>query len=84
MPTELLEAMGNYVEEMVKAGVLLAADGLHPSAKGAHVSLRGRQADHRRPRDRDPPGLRGRGLRSVTPEQREKEERMRAEIEGRA
>jgi hypothetical protein len=39
--TELLEAMGNYMEEMVKAGVLLAGDGLHPSVKGVRVAFSG-------------------------------------------
>jgi hypothetical protein len=31
---ELVAAMGQFNEEMVKAGVLLAAEGLHPSSKG--------------------------------------------------
>ena len=35
--TELLTKMGEYNEQLVKAGVLLAGDGLHPSAKGARV-----------------------------------------------
>ena len=35
--TELLTKMGDYNEQLVKAGVLLAGDGLHPSAKGARV-----------------------------------------------
>jgi hypothetical protein len=35
--TELLEAMGKFNEEMVKAGVMLAGEGLHPSSKGARV-----------------------------------------------
>ena len=35
--TELLTAMGNYNEELVKAGILLAGDGLHPSSRGARV-----------------------------------------------
>jgi len=39
--TELLSAMGKYNEELVKAGVLLAADGLHPSSKGARVRFSG-------------------------------------------
>ena len=39
--TELLEAMTNYNEELVKAGVLLAADGLHPSSQGARVRFQG-------------------------------------------
>ena len=34
-------AMMKYNEELAKAGVLLALDGLHPSAKGARVSYRG-------------------------------------------
>jgi len=36
---KLLTAMGNYMEEMVKAGVLLAGEGLHPSSKGARVKF---------------------------------------------
>jgi len=39
--TELLEAMGKYNEELVKAGVLLEADGLQPSSKGARVKFSG-------------------------------------------
>lgn len=34
---ELLEAMGKFNEELVKAGVLLAAEGLKPSSQGARV-----------------------------------------------
>jgi hypothetical protein len=41
--TELLEAMGNYNEELAKAGVLLAGEGLHPSSKGARVRFAGNQ-----------------------------------------
>ena len=38
MPDErLLTEMGTYNEELVKAGVMLAGEGLHPSAKGARV-----------------------------------------------
>ena len=38
MPEQaLLEEMGKYNEELVKAGVLLAGEGLHPSSKGARV-----------------------------------------------
>jgi uncharacterized protein (TIGR02246 family) len=38
MPSqELLTAMGNYNEELVKAGILLAGDGLHPSSRGKRV-----------------------------------------------
>ena len=38
---ELLAAMGKFDEEMVKAGVLLAAEGLQPSSKGARVRFSG-------------------------------------------
>ncbi len=40
--TELLAAMGNYNEELVKAGVMLAGEGLHPSSKGARVNFSGK------------------------------------------
>ncbi|MFY9555424.1 MAG: YciI family protein [Blastocatellia bacterium] len=36
---ELLEKMGRFIEEVTKAGVLLATDGLQPSSKGARVKL---------------------------------------------
>lgn len=39
--TELLTAMGKYNEELVKAGIMLAGDGLHPSSKGARVQFNG-------------------------------------------
>ena len=39
--TQLLEAMGKYNEELVKAGVMLAGEGLHPSSKGARVRFAG-------------------------------------------
>ena len=38
---EVLAAMGKYNEELVKAGVLLAGEGLHPSSKGARVQFAG-------------------------------------------
>ena len=38
---ELLTAMGNYNEQLVKAGVLLAGEGLHASSKGARVRFSG-------------------------------------------
>jgi hypothetical protein len=42
MPSEkLLADMGKYNEELVKAGVMLAGDGLHPSNKGKRVYLGG-------------------------------------------
>ena len=41
--TELLAAMGNFNEELVKAGVMLAGEGLHPSSKGKRVRFSGAQ-----------------------------------------
>ena len=41
--TELLEAMGKFNDELVKAGVMLAADGLQPSSKGARVKFSGKE-----------------------------------------
>ena len=41
--TDLLAAMGKYNEELVKAGVMLAGEGLHPSSRGARVRFDGRQ-----------------------------------------
>ena len=42
MPSqELLTEMGNFNEELVKAGVMLAGDGLHPSSKGVRVAFSG-------------------------------------------
>jgi hypothetical protein len=38
---ELMAKMGLFVEEITKAGVMLATDGLQPSAKGARVRLSG-------------------------------------------
>jgi hypothetical protein len=38
---ELLEQMTAYNEELVKAGVMLAGDGLHPSSKGVRVEFAG-------------------------------------------
>lgn len=44
MPSaELLAEMGRYNEELVRAGVLLAAEGLQPSAKGARVRFSGKE-----------------------------------------
>jgi hypothetical protein len=39
--TELLAAMGKFNEELVKAGVMLAGEGLQPSSKGARVKFSG-------------------------------------------
>ena len=41
--TAELEAMTRYNEELVKAGVMLAGDGLHPSSKGARVRFEGKE-----------------------------------------
>lgn len=44
MPTtEMLEEMTRYNEELVKAGVMLAGDGLHPTSRGAKVRFDGRE-----------------------------------------
>lgn len=43
MPTEeLLREMGNYNEQLVKAGIMLAGEGLHPSSKGVRVRFSGK------------------------------------------
>lgn len=39
--TELMEAMSKYNEELVKAGVMLAGEGLHPSSRGKRVRFSG-------------------------------------------
>jgi hypothetical protein len=42
MPSEqMLTEMGNYNEELVKAGIMQAGEGLHPSSKGARVNFSG-------------------------------------------
>ena len=42
MPSEeLLTAMGKFNEELVKAGIMLSGEGLHPSSKGARVRFSG-------------------------------------------
>ncbi len=44
MPSEeLLTEMGKYNEELAKAGVMLAGEGLHPSSKGARVRFSGKE-----------------------------------------
>jgi hypothetical protein len=43
MPTkEILAAMGQFNEELVRAGVILAGEGLHPSSKGVRVQFSGK------------------------------------------
>jgi hypothetical protein len=42
MPSEqLLREMGNYNEELVKAGIMLAGEGLHPTSKGVRIRFSG-------------------------------------------
>ena len=42
MPSQqLMTDMGKFNEELVKAGVLLAGEGLHPSSKGARIRFSG-------------------------------------------
>lgn len=42
MPSEeLLTAMGKYNDELVKAGIMLAGEGLHPSKKGVRIKFNG-------------------------------------------
>ena len=44
MPSkEMLETMGAFNEELVKAGVMLAGEGLHPSSKGARIKYSGKE-----------------------------------------
>ena len=44
MPSkELVAAMGRFNEEMMKAGVMLAGEGLHPSSKGARIAYSGQK-----------------------------------------
>jgi hypothetical protein len=38
---ELLTAMGRYNEELAKAGIMLAGEGLHPSSKGVRIQFSG-------------------------------------------
>jgi hypothetical protein len=39
--TEILTAMGKYNEELAKAGIMLAGEGLHPTSKGVRVKFSG-------------------------------------------
>ncbi len=41
--TQMLTEMGKFNEELAKAGVLLAGEGLHPSARGARVRFSGKE-----------------------------------------
>jgi hypothetical protein len=41
--TELLNAMGKYNEELVKAGIMVSGEGLHPTSKGKRVHFSGEQ-----------------------------------------
>ena len=59
--TELLTAMGKFNEELVKAGVMEAGEGLHPTAKGARIKYR-KRAGRRQPRSVRPHRRSRRGL----------------------
>ena len=41
--TEMLNEMGKYNEELVKAGIMLDGEGLHPSSRGARIQFSGDQ-----------------------------------------
>jgi hypothetical protein len=41
--TELMTEMGNFNEELVKAGIMLSGDGLHPSSKAKRVRFQGKE-----------------------------------------
>src|SRR6266550_2739583 len=43
--TELLTAMGKFNEDLVKAGMMEAGEGLHPSSKGARIKYQGGQGN---------------------------------------
>jgi hypothetical protein len=44
MPTEqLLKEMGDYNEQLVKAGIMVAGEGLHPSSKGVRIEFSGKK-----------------------------------------
>src|SRR5690606_40582712 len=45
---ELLTEMGRFNEELSKAGVMLAGEGLHPSARGVRVRCDGKRSEERR------------------------------------
>lgn len=40
-PTEMLEAMGRFNQELVEAGIMRAGEGLHPSSRGKRVAFDG-------------------------------------------
>ena len=52
--TELLTAMGKFNEEMVKAGVMEAGEGLHPTVKGARIKYAAGKAASAADRFRSP------------------------------
>jgi hypothetical protein len=54
---ELVAAMGRFNEEMIGAGITLAAGGLHPSSKGARVSFAGGKPSVIEPPSADPKEL---------------------------
>ena len=52
--TEMLTAMGKFNEEMVKAGVMEAGEGLHPTSKGARIKYSSGQGGVSRGRSPSP------------------------------
>ncbi len=79
MPSEqLLAAMGSYLEAMVKAGVLIGGEGLHPTWKGAKVKF-----VQGKPAVIDGPFTKAKAEDfgpEFTPGLREQEERQRAQV----
>lgn len=55
--TDMLTAMGQFNEEMVRAGVMVAGEGLHPSAKGARIHFSEDEPTVRRGPFQDPQSL---------------------------
>lgn len=55
--TELLTAMGQFNEELVRAGVMVAGEGLHPSAKGARLHFTAGKPTVKRGPFQDPSSL---------------------------
>ena len=72
---KILAAMGKYNDELVKAGVMLAGEGLHSSSKGARVKFDGgTEIEIRQVFEPEDFGA------ALTPELREQEERQRRQM----
>jgi hypothetical protein len=69
LPDEkLLTEMGQFNEELVKAGVMLAGEGLHPSSKGIHARAQGAGGAAARSDGREEIGHLGGALRLASPD----------------